>query len=177
QDEEGNSFPALNDAANGNAWFVQRLIPVSNSDEEIKALSDFDSDTEAVINTTLYPRLVKRTFEQDSMASVTLDEYQPNFLKYSTRNANDGFVVFSEMHYPKGWEVKLDGKVVEHYRVNYALRGLSVPAGEHTIEFEFLPPVVETGSKITLASCILLGLIILGGTGFSLRKKAQKKDT
>ncbi|MEL7268817.1 MAG: YfhO family protein [Bacteroidota bacterium] len=177
QDEEGNSFPALNDAANGNAWFVQRIIPVNSSDEEINALSDFDSDSEAVINTTLYPRLVKRSFDQDSTAVITLDEYQPNYLKYSTKNTYDGFAVFSEMHYPKGWEVKMDGKPVEHYRVNYALRGLNVPSGEHTIEFAFVPPVVETGSKITLASCILLGLIVLGGAGFSLRKKVQKKDT
>ena len=124
---------------------MQRIIPVNSSDEEINALSDFDSDSEAVINTTLYPRLVKRSFEQDSTAVITLDEYQPNYLKYSTKNTYDGFAVFSEMHYPKGWEVKMDGKPVEHYRVNYALRGLNVPSGEHTIEFAFVPPVVDTG--------------------------------
>ncbi|WP_421809309.1 YfhO family protein [Flagellimonas sp.] len=167
QDEEGNSFPALNDNANGNAWFVERLLSVSSANEEIAALKDFDSKSEAVVNTTAYPRLTKNRYELDSLASIRLEDYRPNYLKYRTNNSNEGFAVFSEMYYPSGWNAFIDGKPEPHYKVDYALRGMKVPAGTHEIEFKFEPKVVETGSQISLAACILLGLIIVGGVGYS----------
>ena len=53
---------------------------------------------------------------------------------------------------------------------------MKVPAGQHEIEFKFEPEVVETGSQITLASNILLGLIIVGGLGFTLFSR-KKEDS
>jgi uncharacterized membrane protein YfhO len=56
--------------------------------------------------------------------------------------------------------VYLDGKEVEHVRVNYALRGMRIPAGEHEIVFEFMPRSIVVGERISLASSIILiGLI------------------
>lgn len=177
QDEEGNSFPAVNDAANGNAWFVEKLIPVTSANEEILGLKGLASNTEAVVNTKTYPTLTTLSFEVDSLASIALKDYRPNFIEYQSSNANDGFAVFSEMHYPSGWNAYIDGNETPHYRVNYAIRGIRVPAGQHQITFKFEPEVVQTGSKITLASCILLGLIVVGGLGFSLRPKKSKSKT
>lgn len=174
EDEEGRSFPAVNPDANGNAWFVATILPVESSDEEIQKLADFDSKTEAIVNTRLYPALTKRSFQVDSTATIRLMGYQPNALNYAYQNPYEGFVVFSEMHYPKGWNVYLDGKTVEHFRVNYALRGMKVPAGKHTVAFRFEPEVVATGSQITLASNIVLGLVVLGGIVFSFWKPKRK---
>ncbi|WP_417950790.1 YfhO family protein [Flagellimonas meishanensis] len=103
-------------------------------------------------------------------------DYRPNYLKYRATNTNDGFAVFSEMHYPKGWKASVDGQPQPIYRVNYALRGIKVPAGEHEIEFTFEPEVVQMGSQIALGGCIVLGLIIVGGIGYSLRPKKSKKE-
>ncbi|WP_431123714.1 YfhO family protein [Flagellimonas flava] len=176
QDEEGGSFPAINDDANGNAWFVGKIKPVGSANEEIQGLADFNSKEEAIVNTNAYPTVTKLNFELDSLASITLVDHRPNVIKYQTNNANDGFAVFSEMHYPQGWNAFVDGKLEPHYKVNYALRGIKVPAGEHTIEFKFEPTVVQLGSQIALTSNILLGLIIIGGLGFSLRPKKSKKE-
>jgi len=109
------------------------------------------------------------------LASVKLLDYRPDYLEYQTSNTNDGFVVFSEMHYPKGWTSSIDGREVEHLKVNYALRGIKVPAGEHTIIFQFKPEVVEIGSKIALGSNIILGLLILSGLLFSFWKPKRKE--
>lgn len=174
QDEERDGFPAVNDQANGNAWFVQRLVPVNSENEEIVRLKSFESKTEAVVNTRLYPQLTEHSFEMDSTASIQLTEYRPDLLKYKSNTVNPGFAVFSEMHYPKGWQVSIDGKPQNHYRVNYALRGLQIPAGRHEIEFRFEPKVVKTGSQIALASNILLGLAIVGGLGFSFYARKNK---
>ncbi|WP_421804827.1 YfhO family protein [Flagellimonas sp.] len=177
QDEEGNSYPAVNPDANGNAWFVDQLLPVSSANEEILKLKDFNSKTQAVVNTSEYPELTKLRYSVDSLARIDLVDYRPNNITYTTNNPNDGFAVFSEMHYPSGWHAFVDGTPQEHYRVDYALRGMKVPAGEHNIEFRFEPEVVETGSQITLAANALLGLIIVGGLGFTLfRRKKEKTD-
>lgn len=168
QDEEGNSFPAVNPDANGNAWFVNQLVPVSSANEEILKLKDFNSKTQAVVNTKQYPELTKLRYSVDSVASIDLVDYRPDYLKYTSNNANDGFAVFSEMHYSSGWNAFIDGEPQEHYKVDYALRGIKVPAGQHEIEFKFEPEVVKTGSQITLAANILLGLMIVGGLGFTL---------
>ncbi|RDY61704.1 YfhO family protein [Flagellimonas nanhaiensis] len=175
QDNEGNSFPAVNDDANGNAWYVERLVPVNSSNSEIQALQDFDSKQEAVINTEEYPRVVKLSYTVDSLASVNLVDYRPDYLKYQSSNSDEGFVVFSEMHYPHGWNASIDGKPEPFYKVNYALRGIKVPAGKHTIEFKFEPEVIQTGSQVALAGCLVLGLVILGGIGYSFRPKKSKK--
>ncbi|MBO0330027.1 YfhO family protein [[Muricauda] lutisoli] len=176
QDEEGNSYPAVNPDANGNAWFVDQLIPVSSANEEILKLKDFNSKTQAVVNTKQYPELTKLRYPVDSVARIDLVDYRPNYLKYTSNNPNDGFAVFSEMHYPSGWNAFIDGEPTAHYKVDYALRGMKVPAGQHEIEFKFEPEVVETGSQITLASNILLGVIIVGGLGFTLFRGKKEES-
>ncbi|PRX55127.1 YfhO family protein [Flagellimonas meridianipacifica] len=177
QDEEGNSVPAINDNLNGNAWFVKRIIPANSSNEEIQSLSSFNSKIEAVVNTKTYPTLTKHNYTVDSLAKIDLTEYRPNFIKYRSENKDEGFAVFSEMHYPKGWKVTIDGKTQEHFRVNYVLRGMRIPPGQHDIVFEFKPEVVQMGSQVSLASCIALAVIILGGFGFSMFSPGKKKKS
>ncbi|RZK03642.1 MAG: hypothetical protein EOO46_17755, partial [Flavobacterium sp.] len=84
---------------------------------------------------------------------------------------NKGLAVFSEIYYPKGWNVTIDGKEATHFRVDYTLRGMEIPAGKHTIEFKFEPQVVKTGSTITLFSSIGMVLFLLGGIYFESKKK------
>jgi hypothetical protein len=176
EDEEGRKFPGVNPDANGNAWFVSKVLPVSNSDEAITALGDFNSKIEVVVDTKVYPKLTKLSYVVDSLARIKLVDNRPNYLKYEASNKEDGFAVFSEMHYPKGWQTYLNGKKTDHLKVNYALRGMQLPAGTNQIEFKFEPEVVETGSKIALAGNILLGLIIIGGIVFSFLKSKRNVD-
>ncbi|MDT0539571.1 YfhO family protein [Croceitalea sp. P059] len=175
QDEEGRSFPGVNPDTNGNAWFVQNIVGVNNADEEIKALDTLNTKEYAVFNKATYADLNELTYQKDSLASINLIDFRPNLIKYKSSSANDGFAVFSEMHYPHGWVATIDDKKVAHFRVNYALRGLQVPAGEHEIEFSFEPKVVQTGSTIALVSNILLGLLLVGGIVIGYRKP-KKED-
>jgi hypothetical protein len=168
EDNEGNVFPYLNEDANGNAWFVKELEKVESANEEIKAIDSLETKLKAVTTSEM---LTNKTFVVDSTASILLTEYKPNYLKYQSNNSNDGFAVISEMYYENGWLSSIDGKEVPHYRVDYALRGIEVPKGEHTIEFKFEPQVIKTGSTIALASSILLGLLIWGGLFYEFKKK------
>ncbi|MEY8849312.1 YfhO family protein [Psychroserpens sp. XS_ASV72] len=166
-EEEGQVFPYLNQDANGNAWFVEDLEKLDSANNEILALDSLNTKKKAV---TTEDVLLSKKFQVDSTASIELTEYKPNNLKYKSVNPNDGFAVFSEMYYSHGWVATIDGKAVPIHRVNYVLRGLEVPSGQHDIEFKFEPQVVKTGSTIALASSILFGLILLGGLFMEFRK-------
>ncbi|KAA5825627.1 YfhO family protein [Algibacter amylolyticus] len=171
QDEEGGAFPFKNESANGNAWFISALEEVKSANEEIKALDSLDSKNKAVyMKPALLDENIKNSYAVDSLARIDLKAFTPNYLKYETNNSNDGFAVFSEIYYPKGWKTFIDGKETNHMRVNYILRGMQIPKGTHIIEFKFDPDVVKMGSKITLASSILLGLLILGGLFYEFKK-------
>ncbi len=180
QDEEGNIFPYLNDEANGNAWFVNSLERVLSANDEIKLLDSLNNKKKAIYtfsppsNSFIFkrqPEEYKKTFKLDSTRSISVKEYKPNYIKYKTRNKNDGFAVFSEIYYPHGWRTYIDGNEVSFRRVNYILRGMQVPAGEHVIEFRFEPEVVKTGSTISLASSALFGILLLIGLFFEFKSK------
>jgi hypothetical protein len=173
--EKGKPFLYPNPDVNGNAWFISELKPVGSANEEIKALDSLntkqivifpDSDISML---TIYK--TERFFQVDSLASINLKEFKPNYLKYESVNSNKGFAVFSEIYYGYGWNAYIDKKLVAHQRVNYVLRGMEIPAGKHTIEYKFEPQVVKTGSRIALGSSIVFGLLLLGGLFFEFRKK------
>lgn len=161
QNEEGQTIAATNPFANGNAWFVNEVIKVDSADDEMKALDSINTKNEAVVNVNTFD-ISKSQFVKDSTAFIELTSYSPNHLKYKSSNRRDGLAVFSEMYYPHGWQASIDGQETEHFRVNYALRGLEIPAGNHEIEFKFEPEVVQKGSTISLTGTILF-LILLGG--------------
>jgi len=177
QDEEGRSFPALNPDAMGNAWFIEKLIPVTSADNEIKALDSLKIAQEAVVNTREFTSINRFDFRKDTLAQIKLVDYKPNHLRYEYTNANAGVAVFSEMYYAHGWNAYVDGKLIPQFKVNYALRALRTPSGRHTIVFKFEPKVVEKGSVISLLSVLVLALLILLGIGFKIwtRKKETKE--
>ncbi len=175
-DEKENPFPYHNETANGNAWFVKSLEKVGSANKEIKLLDSLDTKNKAIYSSHKALESIqniKNNYVVDSLVTIKLTEYIPNYLKYQSNNLNDGFAVFSEVYYPDGWKIFIDGKEINHMRVNYILRGMPVPAGNHTIEFKFDPDVVKTGSKITLASSILLGILLLGGLFYEFKKKDE----
>ena len=174
-DKEGKEFPIANPDANGNAWFVSQVKLVSTADEEMKALDQLDSKNVAVINSKEFA-INKSAFAKDSSAVITLDSYQPNHLKYTSINANEGLAVFSEMYYKNGWNAYIDGNKVEHLQANYVLRALLIPAGKHTVEFKFEPQVVQTGSTITLVSSIGILLLLIGGIYFERKKRIEMQQ-
>ncbi len=174
---EGQNVPIINPYANGPAWFVNSVKPVTTADEELKSLEKLDSWNVAVINKKDYPEAVQKTsYPADSTATITLKEHKPNYLKYSTDNDNEGLAVFSEMYYTNGWKSYIDGKEMPHFRANFVLRAMKVPAGKHTIEFKFEPEVVKTGSNIALMSSIGMILLITGGIYMAVRKPQVGKQ-
>ena len=178
--EQGDDVALLNPDANGNAWFVKKIIQVSSADQEMKALDSLRTKDELVLDVLAksgHDFKGATNISKDSLSKIDLIQYKPNHLKYASTNLNDGFAVFSEMYYKNGWIATIDGKESPIFRVNYALRGLQVPSGKHIIEFKFDPQVVKTGSTIVLFSSIGMLLLLIGGIYFeSNEERVMKKE-
>jgi len=167
QDKEGETRYFENEKTNGNAWFVDAIESYDSADEEILALNKIKTNTTAIANST---ELSSRRFTKDSTASIQLVDYKLNQLVYDTKSSEDGFAVFSEIYYKNGWSATLDGTPVDHYNVNYVLRGMEIPKGSHRVVFQFNPTVVKTGSTIALISTVLVVILMLGIAILNSRK-------
>jgi hypothetical protein len=174
-DSLNNLFPQINPNANGNAWLVKNMVWVENADAEIDSLTNFNSKQTCFIDKRFSEQLNGFKIETDTTATIKLTKYQPNKLVYESNAATPQLAVFSEIYYDKGWNAYVDGNLMPHFRCDYVLRGMQVPAGKHSIEFRFEPQAVATGEKITLVSSILLygGALAIAAAAFFRRKKEQ----
>jgi len=159
-------------SALGNAWFVSELKIVENADEEINSLKNFNPGYEAIVDKTFENKLTSKSFVTDSSDYIKLISYAPNNLKYDYSTSGDQLTVFSEIYYPEGWKLLIDGREIPYFRVNYILRAAVLPSGEHIAEFIFKPRSYFTGIKIALASTVILILL----TGAALFLLITKRD-
>jgi hypothetical protein len=176
QTNDGQDVPLVNSFAYGNAWFVSAIQKVSSADEEMKAMGNTDLRKTAIVNSRENVEFKDQQISKDSLSKVTLTTYKPNYLKYISKNNASGLAVFSEIYYPKGWNAFIDGKKIEHFRADYTLRAMFIPAGNHTIEFKFKPEVVETGGTISLISAVGILLLLAGGIYFETRKRKNESS-
>ncbi|MCW5909384.1 MAG: YfhO family protein [Chitinophagales bacterium] len=165
-----------NPDALGNAWFVREIKWVENADREITALNDFNPAFTVVIDERYRAKVGEWQYAGDSAAAIQLKEYSPNKLTYQSTSTADGLAVFSEIYYnnEKGWHAYIDGKAAEHFRCNYVLRGIVIPAGSHTIEFKFEPNSVKQGNTISYAGSFLLFALVFGILGFEGYKRYKQ---
>tara|TARA_R110000796_G_scaffold252596_1_gene388362 strand:- start:6570 stop:9008 length:2439 start_codon:yes stop_codon:yes gene_type:complete len=159
-----------NNSANGAAWFVDNLIKVASPDEAFNGIGDIETKTQAIVNVSEFDLKIH---DPSTEGQINLIDYHPGYWKYNSQNSGDGFAVFSEIYYPKGFKVTIDGQPVEMLRANYVLRALEIPAGNHEIVFEFKPTIYSTGKIVMRIFSILVVLMFLGSIFLSLRKKAN----
>ena len=169
--QQRQTVPILNPHAYGNAWFVNKVQYVNNANEEIDAL-DSIIPTETAVVDARFKDVLKGATEsyKDSLSSIRLTSYTPNRLTYETNNAQDGIAVFSEIYYPDGWHVTIDGQPAELARADYILRTMHVPAGQHTIEMRFDPTSLHVTEGIAYGALALLVIGIIVAVLIAKRK-------
>lgn len=169
--QQRQTVPILNPHAYGNAWFVNKVQYVNNANEEIVAL-DSIIPTETAVVDARFKDVLKGATEsyKDSLSSIRLTSYAPNRLTYETNNAQDGIAVFSEIYYPDGWHVTIDGQPAELARADYILRTMYVPAGQHTIEMRFDPTSLHVTEGIAYGALALLVIGIIVAVLIAKRK-------
>lgn len=175
RNEGGEYSVSYNDDALGNGWYVENVELVKSVDDEYNMLENINTGVTAVVNEKFADEFkdFPLTNNTDSLSSVTLTDYKANKLTYKTESSQKGFVVFSEIYYPKGWSATINGEPAEIVNANYILRGLVVPAGENTIEFSFEAPNFKTMISITYISSIII-LLSLACSIFLIYKQNGK---
>ena len=164
------AIPQINQMACGNAWFINDIKYVANADSEMLALTNFNPKQTVFIDQRFKERVGAMNLKKDSTANIALTYYSPDTLNYTSNAAAESFAVFSEIYYEKGWNAYVDGQKTDHFRVNYVLRGMKIPAGKHEVSFRFEPANYFLGEKIAGISSILLLLLVAGNLFMAYKK-------
>lgn len=172
--KEGGSQAVYNPGALGCVWLVPNFKLVENADEEIAALNNFNPANELIVDKRFADQVNGFSGSADSLATIKMTKYAPNAIQYNYQANKESLAVFSEMYYQPGWNAYVDGKLAPHFRANYVLRGMKLPAGKHKVEFKFEPKAYYMGENISLISMILFFVLILGGLVWSI--KINKKE-
>jgi hypothetical protein len=167
QPTEQGPVARFNPDALGNVWFVDSIKVVPNADEEIASLKGFNPSRLAIVDQR-FAGLVAGYSSQPDSSFIKLSDYKPNKLTYKCLAKSQKVAVFSEIYYPKGWEATIDGTPVDHFRANYILRAIVIPAGEHEVVFTFEPRMISVGHNIDLASSLLIILTFIGWAGWTI---------
>lgn len=195
---DGSLPAAQNPKAKGPAWFARHVRVVDNANAEVMAvanvepaetlkvtrngkeldsvafrMTNFNIEDSVIMDVRFADKAKNLTPAHDTLSFITMESYLPNHIVYKTKNANDGFAVFSEIYYDKGWKATIDGQPAEYVRVNYILRGMDVPKGEHTIEFHFEPDSYRSMKKVNLAGNLLL-LLAVAAFGYLEYRNSKK---
>ena len=173
----GNEQPMVveNPNAMGNAWFVDSVVLANTPNEESDALNTINLHNTLVTDVKFKDFVKDFNANHDSTAQIKLTKYAPDYVEYEYTAAKDGIAVFSEVYYPYGWNAYIDGQPTDHFRANYTLRALNVPAGQHHIRFEFRPATVEKWGKVSVACNYAIYLMILGIAGWGIFRMVRRR--
>ncbi|MFB0926317.1 MAG: YfhO family protein, partial [Vicingaceae bacterium] len=162
--QTGQEVAQQNPDANGSVWFVNNIDWAKNADEEMEKLTDFNPQSTVIIDSRFKDYIGDLKPTSSPQNSIQLSKFHPDNMEYTSNSASENFAVFSEIWYKgnEDWKAYIDGEETEFIRVNYLLRGMKIPAGKHKIEFKFYPKSHYIGTKISLASSVLIILMLLG---------------
>jgi hypothetical protein len=170
--QTGKPVAQLNPGAFGNCWLVKGIKYVDNADQEMAALDNTDLRDTAVVENK-FKSLITTAPQYDSVAYIKLVENRNDTINYRFSSAFPSFAVFSEVYYAEGWNVYIDGVKSNYVKTDYILRGMSIPPGNHEIQFRFEPKTFTTGRTISIIANILVALLIIGTIVFYIRKKKE----
>lgn len=172
--QDGSQIPVPNPYNQGNAWFVNKINFVNTPDEEIAALGKMDLKNEAVADKKFQSVLNGfNVTPKDSASQIAIESFDSNIITYKTNTKKSELAVFSEIYYPKGWNITIDGKPAEMLRANYTLRALQIPSGNHTVVFKFEPKSIKITD--TIAFIALAIMLLTAGYLLWMRIREEKK--
>lgn len=153
-------------AGRGKCWLVPQAITARDEEHAYELVNALDFDPRAVVV------LEEASTKPDDSASVAslelqLELSQPGELRARTHASEPAHLVLSQPRLP-GWRARIDGEDAEVLRANYAFCAVAVPAGEHTVEFEYAPATFRHGAWASVIAT-LAALAVLAGAARARR--------
>ncbi|MBS1262295.1 MAG: hypothetical protein MAG453_01638 [Calditrichaeota bacterium] len=158
------------------AWFVDYVQTIRDPSAVIDRIADpaFDPRHTAVLLAAPdFP--VPAPGDTARAVRVSADSYGFHRFEANVTASEPAFLVLSEIWYPQGWIAELDGEPVELRRVDYALRGLPVPPGEHTLVLRYDPPEIRAGFTVSRIALAVTLLLVIGGGVVAWRSRSRSE--
>ncbi len=169
------------DPAQGGAYFAERRTAfpharmlykaLQTNPEQAKAVAtsgNVDFANEVILETSL-PLVLPNVSAATVQHNVQCVAYSANEIEYKISSAQNGILVVSEVWYP-AWKATLDGNSVDVLRADYSLRGIAVPAGDHTVRLFYASSAFRAGAWISILTLVLT----LGVLGFvAMRRNGE----
>lgn len=163
-----------NPEAYGNAWFVGNVDYVDTPDREMAKLSEINPRLTAVADRK-FESVLGKSATVSPGDTIVETSYAPNRLTYRSHSDKGGVAVFSEVYFPWGWTATIDGKEAEIGRVNYVLRALNVPAGDHEIVMSFDPPSLHATDTLATTAIIIIYLALAAAIALGVKNFLKRK--
>jgi hypothetical protein len=173
--QNGQQTVIPNPDAYGNCWLVKNIKFVKDDVEEIQSIGSTNLRDTAIVQQSFSDKITQPQW--DSASSIALTKFDNDNMEYTADCRSTQFAVFSEVYFPDGWNAYMDGKKVDYVKTNYVLRGLSVPAGKHTVKFVFEPAIYKKGITISYIGSWFVVLFIAGGLFMAWREQKTKNKS
>ncbi len=160
----------------GNAWFVKSFQVVENGQDELDSLKNLKPKDKAILQKAYASSIEGLNIQHDSTNTIALTKYVPDDMSYTYTTKTEQLAVFSEVYYPNGWNLYLDGQKSDLplMKVDYTLRGIKLPAGQHTLQMKFEPASYYKGQMVARIGNILLSLLFFAGLFFWYKEQREK---
>lgn len=107
---------------------------------------------------------------------MNVEQFDETYIK-GTVTAYDNQILYTSINYDDGWKVKIDGKDAKKIKIGDALIAVKLSEGTHTVEFEYIPNGLKTGSIISLATLILLITLLIISKHFNKTNPSRKQKS
>lgn len=164
----------INPNALGPCWFVKEVRFANTLQDEMKALNGLDASKVAIVSANQKSKITQPVYDSTTKIIKVSNGDDHNILTYLSSAATIQFAVFSEVYYSEGWFAYIDGKKVDYLKTNYTLRGMNVPAGNHTIEFKFEPPSYKKGRTFTSFGQVIVLILLITGIVVEIRNRRKE---
>jgi hypothetical protein len=140
------------------AWLAHRAEVEPDEQRRLDRLSDpaFDPAGTVLLAASL-PAAAQLPGDPPVPAGdrVTVTGYAPEAVKIQTHSSASGVLILADQAFP-GWEVTVDGAAASILTVDYTLRGVYLPSGEHQVRFVYQPWSFRFGAGLTGLSILIL---------------------
>ena len=140
----------------------------TNDQAVLKNLADLNFDPAKTVLISTPQKNLPAGATNENSGTVEFKSYTPKHLVFTANTVAPSVLLLNDKYDPS-WRVTVDGQPAELLRCNFIMRGVYVPAGPHTVEFNFSLP--NKPLYVTLAA-IGVGILLGGFLFYSGRRNS-----
>ena len=115
----------------------------------------------------------QEAYDKLNQNTYNITKFEDTHIEGTVNSPTDG-VIFTSIPYVDGWKVTVDGKAVDKVSIgNNGVIGVDVPAGEHTVVFQFKSKGLIPSLVISLVGLILAVLYTIVDNKFKKKKELK----